>query len=85
VGLVLDSADTLRDSAEPRAYGSLAVGVVGLRAEGPADVEGCALAAAVGEHPVGNLDVAFAVWLTRAGRLPPDLHGAARHRAATSG
>jgi len=73
VGLVLDSAETVRAiRPDYDRMGDLAVGVLGRDSVGPADVEVRAFDASIGEDPVtGSLNAAFAVWLTREGLLPP--------------
>ena len=74
LGLVLDSADTVRAiRPDYREMGDLALGVIGADAVSSFDYEVRAFYPPIGEDPVtGSLNAAFAVWLTRQGILPPD-------------
>ncbi|GAB2865856.1 PhzF family phenazine biosynthesis protein [Nocardioides pacificus] len=76
LGLVLASADdVLALRPDMAAMGDLDVGVIGAHAPGgPADHEVRAFVPGIGvpEDPVtGSLNAGFAVWLIRAGLLPP--------------
>lgn len=74
LGLVLDSADTVRAiRPDYREMGDLALGVIGADAVSSFDYEARAFYPPIGEDPVtGSLNAAFAVWLTRQGVLPSD-------------
>lgn len=77
IGIVLRSADAvLALRPNHAAMGELKIGVIGVHdADGPADYEVRAFAPglSVTEDPVtGSLNAGLAVWLTRAGLVPPN-------------